>query len=69
VLDMDRFNNLGIIKNEAAYDEALLDEFEERISLMKKNLAWSKDDLVQMFFRMIPDFGHKETGKYLDSKM
>jgi hypothetical protein len=36
---------------------------------MKKNLAWSKDDLVQMFFRMIPDFGHKETGKYLDSKM
>jgi len=69
VLDMDRFNNLGIIKNEAAYDEALLDEFEERISSMKKNLAWSKDDLVQMFFRMIPDFGHKETGKYLDSKM
>jgi len=69
VLDMDRFNNLGIIKNEAAYDEALLDEFEERISLMKKNLAWSKDDLVQLFFRMIPNFGHKETGKYLDSKM
>ena len=69
VLDMDRFNNLGVIKNEAVYDEALLDEFEERISSMKKNLAWSKDDLVQMFFRMIPDFGHKETGKYLDSKM
>ena len=69
VLDMDRFNNLGIIKNEAVYDEALLDEFEERISSMKRNLAWSKDDLVQMFFRMIPDFGHKETGKYLDSKM
>lgn len=69
VLDMDRFNNLGIIKNEAVYDEALLDEFEEHISSMKKNLAWSKDDLVRMFFRMIPDFGHKETGKYLDSKM
>ena len=69
VLDMDRFNNLGIIKNEAVYDEALLDEFEERISSMKRNLAWSKNDLVQMFFRMIPDFGHKETGKYLDSKM
>ena len=69
VLDMKRFNNLGIIKNDATYDEVLLDEFEERISLMKKNLGWSKDDLVQMFFRMIPDFGHKETGKYLDSKM
>ena len=69
VLDMDRFNNLGIIKNEAVFDEALLDDFEESIAEMKKNLAWSKDDLVKMFFRMIPDFGHKETGKYLDGKM
>jgi hypothetical protein len=66
---MDRFNNLGIIKNEAVFDEALLDDFEESIAEMKKNLAWSKDDLVKMFFRMIPDFGHKETGKYLDGKM
>lgn len=69
VLDMNRFNNLGIIKNEAVFDEALLDHFEQSIAEMKKNLAWSKDDLVKMFFRMIPDFGHKETGKYLDGKM
>jgi len=66
---MNRFNNLGIIKNEAVFDEALLDDFEQSIAVMKKNLAWSKDDLVKMFFRMIPDFGHKETGKYLDGKM
>jgi len=69
MLDMNRFNNLGIIKNEAVFDEALLDDFEQSIAVMKKNLAWSKDDLVKMFFRMIPDFGHKETGKYLDGKM
>ena len=24
---------------------------------------------VELFFAMIPDFGHKETGKYLDGKM
>lgn len=69
VLDMERFDNLGIIKNEAIFDEALLGKFEERIAAMKGNLAWSKEDLVQLFFQMIPDFGHKETGKYLDSKM
>ena len=69
VLDMERFDNLGIIKNEALFDEALLGEFEEQIAAMKGNLAWSKEDLVQLFFQMIPDFGHKETGKYLDSKM
>ena len=29
----------------------------------------SKEEIVDLFFTMIPDFGHKETGKYLDSKM
>lgn len=69
VLDMERFDNLGIIKNEAIFDKALLDEFEQRIASMKHELVWNKEDLVRLFFRMIPDFGHKETGKYLDSKM
>ncbi|PLW82092.1 UDP-N-acetylglucosamine 4,6-dehydratase [Kineobactrum sediminis] len=69
VLDMERFDNMGIIKNEAIFDEELLSEFEERIASMKHKLAWRKEDIVQLFFRLIPDFGHKETGKYLDSKM
>lgn len=68
-LDMERFENLGIIKNKADFDEQMLTEFEERIAAMKQGLAWSKQDLVDLFYRMIPDFGHKETGKYLDSKM
>jgi len=69
VLDMDRFDNLGIIKNDAIFNDALLNEFEDSITSLKDEFAWSKEDLVQLFFRMIPDFGHKETGKYLDSKM
>ncbi|XOB91213.1 UDP-N-acetylglucosamine 4,6-dehydratase [Pseudomonadota bacterium 24LQ007] len=68
-LDMERFENLGIIKNEADFDEQLLAEFEDRIAVMKQDLGWTKQDLVDLFYRMIPDFGHKETGKYLDSKM
>ncbi|WP_289102326.1 UDP-N-acetylglucosamine 4,6-dehydratase [uncultured Marinobacter sp.] len=68
-LDMERFENLGIIKNEADFDEQMLAEFEERIAVMKLDLAWTKQDLVELFYRMIPDFGHKETGKYLDGKM
>lgn len=68
-LDMERFENLGIIKNEAGFDEQMLAEFEERIAEMKRDVAWNKQDLVNLFHRMIPGFGHKETGKYLDSKM
>ncbi|MCE0558558.1 UDP-N-acetylglucosamine 4,6-dehydratase [Motilimonas sp. E26] len=68
-LDMDRFSNLGIIKNEPLYDQSLLKLFETTIDKMKSDCGWSKDEIVKLFFTMIPDFGHKETGKYLDSKM
>ena len=68
-LDMDRFENLGVIKNEALYNEDKLNHFETTIKTLKQNLSWSKDDIVKEFFTMIPDFWHKETGKYLDGKM
>jgi hypothetical protein len=69
ILDMNRFKNLGVIKNEAIYDEEKLNHFEKTIKELKANLSWTKEDIVQEFFRMIPDFRHKETGKYLDGKM
>jgi len=69
VLDMQRFENLGIIKNEALFDENKLNHFESTIKNYKENLSWTKDKIVEEFFTMIPDFGHKETGKYLDGKM
>ena len=66
---MERFENLGIIKNEADFDEVLLNEFEENIEAMLHNKAWGKEQIIKLFLKMIPDFGHKETGKYLDGKM
>jgi len=69
ILDMYRFVNLGVIKNEPEFDNDLLNEFEDAISGMRKRLSWKKQDLVELFFKMIPDFDHKETGKYLDGKM
>jgi FlaA1/EpsC-like NDP-sugar epimerase len=68
-LDMERFVNLGIIKNNPLYQQELLELFEQEVTQMKAAREWNKEDLVKLFFTMIPDFGHKETGKYLDSKM
>ncbi|HIP29153.1 MAG TPA: UDP-N-acetylglucosamine 4,6-dehydratase, partial [Sulfurovum sp.] len=68
-LDMDRFENLGVIKNDANFDAALLAEFEKTIRACKTKQSWGKEEIVKLFFKMIPDFGHKETGKYLDGKM
>lgn len=68
-IDMDRFENLGVIKNELNFQQEQLEFFSEAISELKKARKWSKEDLLELFHQMIPDFGHKETGKYLDAKM
>jgi FlaA1/EpsC-like NDP-sugar epimerase len=68
-LDMERFNNLGVIKNKLDFDEQKLNKFEATIEALKSNKKWDKQQIVELFHFMIPDFGHKETGKYLDSKM
>ena len=68
-LDLNKFKNLGIIKNKLNYDQQKLNFFESKIKELKYNLNWNKADLKNLFDFMIPNFAHKETGKFLDSKM
>jgi UDP-N-acetylglucosamine 4,6-dehydratase len=68
-LDMTKFNNLGVIKNEPLFDNQALVEFTQYIDDRKHAKSWTKEEIVALFYKMIPDFGHKETGKYLDGKM
>src|SRR5690554_695804 len=69
ILDLNRFKNLGIVKNQAIYDSGLLDHFASSIDKMKQSGNWTKKDLVDLFFDMIPNFDYVEKGKYLDAKM
>jgi FlaA1/EpsC-like NDP-sugar epimerase len=68
-LDLEKFQNLGIIKNELKLENQQLQIFEETIAGFRNLKSWSKEDIVELFHIMIPNFGHKEKGKYLDSKM
>ena len=69
VLDMNRFVNLGVIKNQPEYDENQLNNFEDAIRRLKSNMHWSKRSIVDEFFKMIPKFEYYDNGKYLDGKM
>jgi hypothetical protein len=69
ILDMNRFKNLGVIKNSAKYSSDQLDVFLSTIDSIRSGDLWGKAPLVDLFNRMIPDFDHKETGKYLDGRM
>lgn len=68
-LDMERFHNLGIIKNKPLFDGHALEMFADYVNERKNEQSWSKEEIVGLFCKMIPEFGHKETGKYLDGKM
>ena len=69
ILDMSRFEDIGIIKNKINYDESKLNRFDEEIAKLKSNGSWGRVDLIELFNWMIPNFNHKETGKFLDGRM
>lgn len=68
-VDLGRFDGIGVIRNEARFDSAVLDEFSRAIERLRTSGRWSKDDILKLFFKLIPSFEHMETGKYLDQRM
>lgn len=69
IVDMDKYLNIGIVKKTSAYDIQAVEHFRSEIQKMKQNLSWDKDEIVSLFHKTIPGFGHQEKGKYLDGKM
>ena len=43
--------------------------FTDGISSLQDKKNWSKKDILNLFFNILPEFAHKETGKYLDQRM
>ena len=68
-LDMESFVNIGIVKKEADYNEDKLTRFTDRILELKAKGTWTREELIDLFNWMIPEFNHKETGKFLDGRM
>ena len=68
-LDMNRFDAVGAIKNQPIYDSQKLENSLSGIKALKKTGSWDKQAIVDLFFDLLPDFAHKETGKYLDQRM
>jgi FlaA1/EpsC-like NDP-sugar epimerase len=69
ILDMEKFNNIGIIENESEFDEDILYRFIDGINSLRYKKIWTKQQIVDLFMATIPNFGYNDLGKYLDSKM
>ena len=68
-VDWSRYNTIGVIKNSGDLDIEALERFEEGYQQLRARGEWSKPDLLALFNQLLPEFGHLETGKYLDQRM
>jgi FlaA1/EpsC-like NDP-sugar epimerase len=68
-VDLKKFNKLGIVKNSILFKPEELQRFLDTIVGYKEKGSWSRNDLIRLFNNIIPNFNHKETGKFLDGRM
>lgn len=68
-IDLDRFEKLGIVKNEPLFNNEKLNHFISSIDAFKKDKSWNKEQIVELFREMLPELEYEDKGKYLDSKM
>lgn len=69
ILDLNRFISIGIIKSPGNIDDSKTERFLKEIQRMKQNGSWNKQEIIDLFFYIIPEFQYFDKGKYLDSKM
>lgn len=68
-LDLERFNNLGIVKSELNAATEKLDLFLQKVNQMRDKNHWDKKEIVTLFQSLLPEFNHVETMRSLDQKM
>jgi hypothetical protein len=68
-LDKEKYDTIGIIRNEPIFDEDKLNAFVNGVQILRDQSHWTKNDLLNLYLNILPEFAHKETGKYLDGRM
>ena len=66
---MDRFDTVGVIKNQPNFDKTKLENFIKSVNKLQDKSTWTKGDIIILFYGLLPHFAHKETGKNLDQRM
>lgn len=68
-VDMIRFDSLGVITEKAIPDKLKINDVMSELDCAFKKIDLSKDEVVCIIKKYLPNFEHIEKGKSLDSKM
>tara|TARA_B100000242_G_scaffold29490_1_gene17743 strand:+ start:2332 stop:3525 length:1194 start_codon:yes stop_codon:yes gene_type:complete len=68
-LDLDTFKSIGVIKNKTAPSQESLAYFLDSLEKLSEKETWTKQEILNLFYSILPDFKHEEKNRYLDDKM
>lgn len=68
-LNMERFNSLGVIEEVSKRPLEEIDAFFVELEVIFASPSFTKEEVVEVIRRFIPNFEHEEKGKNLDQKM
>ena len=68
-VDFSKFKEIGIAQNNYLGSKQGLEDFLFNIKKIRKKDFYKKEDILNLFKILLPDFNHKETGRYLDDRM
>ena len=66
---LDRFSSVGVVQNAKIEEKTHLDNFLNNIYKLSSNGHWNKQEIVNEFRAVLPDFAHTELNKNLDQRM
>jgi FlaA1/EpsC-like NDP-sugar epimerase len=68
-LSLNRFSSIGIIKNDFVDEVNKIESFRLKYDGWIQSGTFIKEDIVEAFREIIPEFQYEDLGKYLDQKM
>jgi FlaA1/EpsC-like NDP-sugar epimerase len=68
-VDLDRFEEIGIIKKSPFNDNYSLSRFIDIIENLRYSGSWAREDILEPLKELLPEFRHMETSRFLDSRM
>lgn len=66
---MDRFSSLGVIIGKKIPDKERVEVLFKELNTAFEKVKTTKEEVVLIMKKYLPNFEHMETGKSLDSKM
>ena len=69
IIDMQRFQTLGVVEHTTRHEMAEVNSFFEKLESIFAREDFSKAQIIDAIKEFIPNFEHEEKGKNLDQKM